>query len=231
MIAGFVVLTASLLTAPYLSFMSANTTQTAYKNRPGQNAAAVPSALAIFCFVGGTIAGALLRIPRSVVTALVFVVVAASLALIFVFYATWLLYGGVHIAVLSFAMGMGNTHCSRVGAESVSLTFMTGTLSKLGCTCDGREAFTRPRQPGNVTHIYRALILAGIWAGFLPAHFCRGSDTHFGVWALFFPMLIPVVAGGVRSYRKRVRLMTVCGSLKRHLQEGALLFAAMSGRH
>src|SRR5882724_8460730 len=79
MVAGFVDAYGIITYSTYLSFMSGNTTQTAYKIGQGKIAAAVPSALAIFFFVGGTIAGALLAhsaVRRS--RRLVFVVVAAS---------------------------------------------------------------------------------------------------------------------------------------------------------
>jgi uncharacterized membrane protein YoaK (UPF0700 family) len=36
------------------------------------------------------------------------------------------------IAMLSLVMGMMNPALSKVGAESVSLTFVTGTLSRIG---------------------------------------------------------------------------------------------------
>ena len=38
----------------------------------------------------------------------------------------------VAIASLSFGMGMVNPALSKIGTEAVSLTFMTGTLSRMG---------------------------------------------------------------------------------------------------
>ena len=67
----------------YLSFMSGNTTQIGYRAGQGNFGLAVPSALAIVFFVGGSLAGALLvhsavrRIRR-----LIFGMVASSLVLI-----------------------------------------------------------------------------------------------------------------------------------------------------
>jgi uncharacterized membrane protein YoaK (UPF0700 family) len=194
MIAGFVDAYGIITYNTYLSFMSGNTTQTAYKTGQGRIAAAVPSALAILFFVGGSFAGALLAhsaVRRS--RRLVFVVVAASLALIFGLTQLGILSGEIHISVLSFAMGLSNTALSRVGAESVSLTFMTGTLSKLGVHL--ALAIRRLPLPDSQgmwdTHMHRALIMAAIWAGFFAGALLSGAATpRFGVWVLFFPMLI-----------------------------------------
>jgi hypothetical protein len=62
---------------------------------------------------------------------LVFGVVAILLALIVGFTQLGFSSGWVPISVLSFAMGAMNTALSRVGAQNVSLTFVTGTLSRI----------------------------------------------------------------------------------------------------
>src|SRR5262249_8744575 len=128
MIAGFVDAYGIITYGTYLSFMSGNTIQAGYQTGQSNFAVAVPSALAIVSFVGGSFAGALLadsagRRARR----LVFGVVAASLASIIGFTQLGLLYRGGHIATISFAMGVMNTALSRVGALSVGLTFVTGT--------------------------------------------------------------------------------------------------------
>jgi uncharacterized membrane protein YoaK (UPF0700 family) len=39
--------------------------------------------------------------------------------------------------------------------------------------------------------MHRALVLVGIWAAFLAGALLSGAATpRFGVWVLFFPMLI-----------------------------------------
>jgi uncharacterized membrane protein YoaK (UPF0700 family) len=133
MIAGFVDAYGIITYDTYLSFMSGNTTHTGYKTGQGDCWAAVPSALAIVFFVGGSFAGALLahsgvhRIRR-----LVFGVVAILLALIVGFAQLGFSSGGVPISVLSFAMGAMNAALPRVAAQNVSLIFVTGTLSRIG---------------------------------------------------------------------------------------------------
>jgi uncharacterized membrane protein YoaK (UPF0700 family) len=159
-----------------------------------RTAAAAPAALAIAFFVGGSFAGALLadaagRRARQ----LVFGVVAASLALIVGLTELGLSFGGVHIATISFAMGLMNSALAQVGALSVSLTFVTGTLSKLGVHLAKavRHAPLRDSQGSWDTHLHRALLLAGIWGAFLAGAVLAGAATpRFGVWVLLFPTLI-----------------------------------------
>jgi uncharacterized membrane protein YoaK (UPF0700 family) len=162
--------------------------------RTMRTAAAAPAALAIAFFVGGSFAGALLadaagRRARQ----LVFGVVAASLALIVGLTELGLSFGGVHIATISFAMGLMNSALAQVGALSVSLTFVTGTLSKLGVHLAKavRHAPLRDSQGSWDTHLHRALLLAGIWGAFLAGAVLAGAATpRFGVWVLLFPTLI-----------------------------------------
>jgi uncharacterized membrane protein YoaK (UPF0700 family) len=176
----------------YLSFMSGNTTQTGYETGQGNFGAALPSALAIVFFVVGSFAGALLahsavrRIPR-----LVFGMVGSSLVIIG-FTRLGLLSDGVGIAVISFAMGAMNAGLSRVGAQSVSLTFVTGTLNgiavHLGLAV--RHAPLPDSQGSWDTHQHRARLLAGMWAGFLAGALLSGATTpRFGVWVLLLPTL------------------------------------------
>src|SRR5208337_3005422 len=128
MIAGFVDAYGIITYGVYLSFMSGNTTQTGYKAGQGAFSAAASSALAILFFVGGSFAGTLLgQFAGRRARRLVFGVVAAALAAIIGFTQLGLLSAGVHIAFASFAMGVMNTALSHVGAQSVSLTFVTGT--------------------------------------------------------------------------------------------------------
>ena len=199
MIAGFLDAYGIITYQTYVSFMSGNTTQAGDKIGQGNFRGAAHSAMAIVSFVGGSFAGALLahsgvrRIRR-----LVFWVIAASLASIIGFAQLGFLSGGVHIAAISFAMGAMNTALSpvgarsRVGAQSVSLTFVTGTLSRIGVhlALAVRHAPVPDSQGSWDTHLRRALLLAGIWAGFLAGALLSGAATpRFGVWVLLFPML------------------------------------------
>jgi uncharacterized membrane protein YoaK (UPF0700 family) len=92
-------------------------------------------------------------------------------------------------------MGMLNPVLSKVGAESVSLTFVTGTLSRIGghlASAAGRKPLDHRQGPGD-SHVARARIEAGIWAGFLAGAVLSGlAGLHFGTWALLPPCLVMI---------------------------------------
>jgi uncharacterized membrane protein YoaK (UPF0700 family) len=90
-------------------------------------------------------------------------------------------------------MGMMNSALSHVGALPVSLTFVTGTLSRLGTHL--ALAVTRAPLPDAHgpwdTHGRWAFLLLGIWASFLTGALLGGAATsRFGVWVLLLPLLI-----------------------------------------
>ncbi len=194
MVAGFVDAYGIITYGVYVSFMSGNTTQTGYQAGQGAFSAAARSALAILFFVGGSFAGTLLvefagRRGRQ----LVFGVAAAALAAIIGFTQLGSVSAGVHIATASFAMGVLNTALTRVGGQSVSLTFVTGTLSRIGAhfALALRRASLPDAQGPWDTHLRRALILAGVWVGFFAGALLSGAATpRFGVWVLLCPVLI-----------------------------------------
>jgi uncharacterized membrane protein YoaK (UPF0700 family) len=135
LIAGYLDGYGLLFLKTYVSFMSGNTTFAGLKSGQGNFEAALPSAIAIVFFVTGSFLGNLstqskLRYSHR----LIFGVTAGLLAT--VAGLEWHGYGSRNIpseiAMLSLAMGMMNPALSKVGAESVSLTFVTGTLSRVG---------------------------------------------------------------------------------------------------
>jgi len=194
MIAGFVDAYGMIAYGVFVSFMSGNTTQAGYQTAEGKLGLAALSALAILFFVGGSFAGALLaqgagRPARR----LVFGVVAAALASIACFTQLGLLSGGGAIAATSFAMGIMNSAFSRVGAQSVSLTFVTGTLSRIGshlALALRRDTLPDAQGPWD-THLRRTLLLARLWVGFLAGALLSGAATpRFGAWVLLAPAAI-----------------------------------------
>ncbi len=87
----------------------------------------------------------------------------------------------------------GNTTLSHIGALPVSLTFVTGTLIRMGTHL--ALALTRAPLQGAQgswdTHGRRAFLLLGIWASFLIGALLGGAATsRFGVWVLLLPLLI-----------------------------------------
>ena len=193
MIAGFLDAYGMITYHTYLSFMSGNTTQAGYEIGQGKFGPALYSVLlAIAFFVCGSFAGTLLeRSSVRRIRRLVFVVIASSLALIIGLAQIGFSFSWISVAPISFAMGAMNTALSRVG-ESVSLTFVTGTLSRIGiqlALAVKRIPLTDSRGPWD-SHARRAFQLASIWAGFLIGALLSGAATpRFGVWALLFPML------------------------------------------
>jgi uncharacterized membrane protein YoaK (UPF0700 family) len=75
----------------------------------------------------------------------------------------------------------------------VSLTFVTGTLSRIGVqlALAVQHAPLPDRQGSWDSHLYRTFLMAGIWAGFLAGALLSGMATpRFGVWVLLVPALI-----------------------------------------
>jgi uncharacterized membrane protein YoaK (UPF0700 family) len=178
----------------YVSFMSGNTTQAGSLTGHGKIVAALPSALAIVFFLFGAFAGTLLvhsglRHSRR----LLFGTVSTSLAVIIGFTQLGKLDAEIGIAALSLAMGLMNSTLSHVGAEPVSLTFVTGTLNKLGhhLALAAWQAPLADTQGPWDTHLRRAGMLASVWAGFLAgAVLSAAAIRYIGVWVLLAPLLI-----------------------------------------
>ncbi len=201
LVAGYVDTYALLAFGTYVSFMSGNTTQTGAATGQGKFVAALPSALAIVCFVAGCFAGTwLMHSSLRRTRRLLFGVVAALVAVIALTpmpsrleEAGMALGAEAAIATLSMAMGMMNATLSRVGAEPVNLTFVTGTLNKIGrhLALAVRKAPLPDAQGPWDTHLVRAGVMASIWAGFLTGGVLSGAaSTHFGARALLAPLLI-----------------------------------------
>jgi len=194
MIAGFVDAYGMITYGVFVSFMSGNTTQAGYQTAEGLFGPAARAALAILCFVVGTFVGTLLmqaagRLARRAV----FGDVAAALAEVVGLTAFGFLAAGFGIAVVSAAMGILNSAFSRVGAQPVSLTFVTGTLSRVGSHLAlglTRAPLANAQGPWD-THFRRALLLARVWVGFLAGALVSGAATpRFGVWVLMAPAVV-----------------------------------------
>jgi uncharacterized membrane protein YoaK (UPF0700 family) len=194
MIAGFIDAYGMITYRVFVSFMSGNTTQTGYQAAEGAFGPASLAALAILAFVIGSFAGTLLvqaagRLARRAV----FGVVAAALAEVVGLTYFGFLSVESGIAIVSVAMGVMNSAFSRVGAQSVSLTFVTGTLSRVGshlALAAQRAPLADAQGPWD-THLRRALMLSRVWVGFFAGALLSGAATpRFGALALLAPALI-----------------------------------------
>jgi uncharacterized membrane protein YoaK (UPF0700 family) len=183
----------------YVSFMSGNTTFAGLKSGQGNFQAALPSAIAIVFFVTGSFLGNLfsqsrLRYSRRVI----FGVIAGLLATVVALERHGLRSALVEIAMLSVAMGMMNPALSKVGAESVSVTFVTGTLNRIGgnlAATVGRKPLTEG-QGSRDSYLARARIDASVWSGFLVGAALSGmAASHFRMWTLLPPCIAMIALG------------------------------------
>jgi uncharacterized membrane protein YoaK (UPF0700 family) len=196
LIAGYVDAYGLVAYGIYVSFMSGNTTQTGSMVWQGRLLAALPSAVAIVFFVAGSFAGTWLthsRLRHS--HQVLFGAIAALLAVIIggTQLGNSALHAEICIATLSLAMGLMNATLSQIGAEPVNLTFVTGTLSKIGrhLALAVRRAPLSDAQGQWDSHLRRAGVMASVWAGFLTGAIVSAAMTsYFGVWVLVPPSVI-----------------------------------------
>jgi uncharacterized membrane protein YoaK (UPF0700 family) len=158
-----------LVLGTYVSFMSGNTTMAGLSIGQANLLAALSPGVAIVSFVAGSLVGNLVTHSRlRHGHRVLFGFVAALLVVVWRLSHNTML-ANVNIAGLGFGMGMVNPALSRIGAEAVSLTFVTGTLSRIG----SHLAFALWRAPVPApegswdTHLYRARIDAQLWASFI----------------------------------------------------------------
>ncbi len=197
MIVGFIDAYGIITYGVFVSFMSGNTTQTGYQTAEGAFRPASLSALAILFFVVGSFAGTLLvQTAGHFGRRAVFGVVAAALFEVIGLTYFDFLSVGFGIAIVSVAMGIMNAALTRVGAQAVSLTFVTGSLSRVGSSLALalRRAPLPDAQGPWDTHLRRAMLLARLWVGFLVGAFLSGAVTpRYGVLVLSAPAVILVV--------------------------------------
>jgi uncharacterized membrane protein YoaK (UPF0700 family) len=197
LIAGYLDGYGLLALGTYVSFMSGNTTSTGLNIGRGHFDAALPSAIAVASFVSGSFLGNLMtqaRLRRS--HRMIFGLIAVILATIAGLDRRDPWNAPSEIAMLAVAMGMMNPALSIVGTESVSLTFVTGTLNRIGghlAAVAGRKPLPGGQGPED-THLRRARIDASIWLGFLIGASLSGiMITHFHILALLPACVVMIV--------------------------------------
>jgi uncharacterized membrane protein YoaK (UPF0700 family) len=199
LVAGYLDGCGLLLLGTYVSFMSGNTTFTGLKSGQGNFQAALPSAMAVLSFVTGSFLGNLFTQSRLRYShRMIFGLIASLLATVAGLERNGLWSAPAEIALLSLAMGMMNPALSKVGAESVSLTFVTGTLNRIGghlAAAVGRKPLQEGQGPGD-SHFARARIDASVWSGFLVGAGLSGmAGSHFRMWALLPPCVVMIALG------------------------------------
>jgi uncharacterized membrane protein YoaK (UPF0700 family) len=130
--AGYVDGYGLLVLGTYVSFMSGNTTMTGVSVGQGNLAVSLSPAIAVLSFVAGSFAANL--ITHSLLRYAHCVLFGFTTALLVISFGIG--HDGMskteNIALLSLGMGIVNAALSQIGAETISLTFMTGTLSRIG---------------------------------------------------------------------------------------------------
>ena len=199
LVAGYLDGYGLLVLGTYVSFMSGNTTFAGLKSGQGNFQAALPSAIAVLSFVTGSFLGNLFSQSRLRYShRLIFGVMAGLLATVAAleWHGPW--NASVEISMLSLAMGMMNPALSKVGAESVSLTFVTGTLNRIGAhlaAAAGRKPLSEGQGPGD-SHLARVRLDASVWSGFLVDAALSGmAASHFQMWALLPPCVVMIALG------------------------------------
>jgi uncharacterized membrane protein YoaK (UPF0700 family) len=199
LIAGYLDGYGLLFLGVYVSFMSGNTTVTGLRSGQNNLHAALPSAIAILSFVTGSFLGNLFSQSRLRYShRLIFGAIAGLLATVACLERYGLSNAVAEIALLSLAMGMMNPALSKVGAESVSLTFVTGTLNRMGghlAAAAARKPMPEGHSPGD-SYLARARIDASVWSGFLVGAGLSGiAASHFRMWALLPPCIVLIALG------------------------------------
>lgn len=120
----------------FLSFMSGNVTRMAVSSIEGQPATAVLAATCVFGFLVGVIQGAFVRryAQRTARRDWVREIVMVNTCVLFTLASALLLLGQERAAVIALGAGIGsmNSIFERGGEVSIPLTYMTGTLVKMG---------------------------------------------------------------------------------------------------
>lgn len=193
-VAGFVDVIGFLMTGGFfVSFMSGNSTRLGVGLEEGSRAAVVAGGL-ILTFVLGVIVGASVgRLARSykepATLALVTGLLTLALAL------NWLGLGILAAIPLALAMGAQNTVFAQDGEVRVGLTYMTGTLVKLGKRIT--VALWGGERLGWVPYLL-------LWLGLLAGSVLGAAGfAQFGANALIAPVLAMLALTGVSASRLR----------------------------
>ena len=170
----------------YVSFMSGNTTFAGLAVGQGMFLAALPASLAIAGFLVGSFAGSWISHSGYRNSRRLLFLVSAGLLAIFVALNS-ALHVNLGLFMLSLAMGLLNPAVSRIGSEPLSLTFVTGTLNKIGGHLALAVRGERPKdaEGDGDTHLHRAMLEACVWAGFLAGAVISGlAVSRLGRFAL-----------------------------------------------
>jgi len=196
LIAGYVDACGFRVFGTFVSFMSGNTTQTGVLLGEQRFDAALLFVVAIAFFVAGSFAGTWLNdLAVRGSRQLLFTAVAVLLGTTIGIMHTRSMHSTASIAMLASAMGMINTAVSQVDSERVSLTFVTGDLSRIGkhLALALKSALVRA-DDSLKAHLGRTFLLSSVWLAFLTgAVLSGGAIAYLRQWMLLPPFLVILV--------------------------------------
>lgn len=198
--AGYVDGYGLLVLRTFVSFMSGNTTRAGVWAGQADWGAVLSPVVAIVFFAAGSVAGNLItQSSWSHAHRILFGLVAALMIVALPF------RGGdlkdIGVAALSLGMGMLNPALTHVGGESVSLTFVTGALSRAGRNLAlAFKGVTAPDAKGGWdTYLYRARIEGTLWAAFALGAAFAGLMMAFAPRLALLPAVAVMVAFALSS--------------------------------
>jgi uncharacterized membrane protein YoaK (UPF0700 family) len=189
-----------LYSGVYLSFMSGNTTRAAVLVGRGDWKQVAPAIGVIPTFVLGTAIGtAIIGISKRQGQAMVLFTAGIALAFVAGLEVYWQSFGPNDMPpgllfVLTATMGLLNPAIQRVDRVSVALTYVTGTLAKLG-TAIGSKIINDGQSDGG-DQSETILILASVWFAFFIGAICGGiAAAHYGLRCIIAPAIVFFVLG------------------------------------
>jgi uncharacterized membrane protein YoaK (UPF0700 family) len=191
-----------LVLGTYVSFMSGNTTAAGVRTGQTDLSLVVSPVIAIAAFLAGSFAGNVVAYSGLRHVHRVLFGVVAALLIMALQLQNDAMFKNVSIAALSFGMGMVNPAISRIGSEAVSLTFVTGTLSRIGnhLALGLRGVPVSGSQGAWDTHLYRARIGAQLWAAFIGGAALSGIVSSFTSGLALIPAIAVMLVLAVVSH-------------------------------
>ncbi len=189
-----------LYSGVYPSFMSGNTTRAAVLVGRGDWQQVAPAIGVIPTFVlGAAIGTVMIGIFKRQGQAMVLLTAGIALAVVSALEVYWQSVRSNDMQlgllfVLAVAMGLLNPTVRRVDRVSVGLTYVTGTLAKLG-TAIGSKITNGAKSDGG-DQSETILVLTSLWFAFFIGAICGGiAAAHYGLQCTIAPAIVLFVLG------------------------------------
>jgi uncharacterized membrane protein YoaK (UPF0700 family) len=189
-----------LYSGVYVSFMSGNTTRSAVLIGRGDWQQVAPAIGVIPTFVLGAAIGTLIiEIFKKLGQAVVLLTAGIALGIVASLEMWWQSVGSNDVRLellfaLAATMGLVNSVIQRVDRVTVSLTYVTGTLVKLGMAIGSRISHGgKSAGRGQSEPIF---ILTSVWVAFFTGTILGGiGAAHYGLRCIIAPAIVLFVLG------------------------------------